>query len=48
MPRVLHIPGGWLVVCDDCTPRWETYYERRPAAERASHNHRKTKHKETP
>lgn len=36
--------AGWLVTCDPC--RWESYHDRRPAADKAAHEHNKTNHKE--
>lgn len=38
------VPNGWLINCDDCP--YETFAVRRPQADRAMHDHRKTQHKE--
>ncbi|WP_275898084.1 hypothetical protein [Arthrobacter sp. Alg241-R88] len=36
--------NGWLASCEPC--RWEFYSTRRPTADKAAHEHRKTNHKE--
>lgn len=38
------VPNGRLINCDDCP--YETFAVRRPQADRAMHDHRKTHHKE--
>ena len=35
---------GWLATCTPCD--WEAYFPRRPAADKAHHEHLKTNHKE--
>lgn len=38
--------NGWLVTC--APGDWEFYTTRRPTADKADHEHRKSNHKENP